>query len=306
MRRWLVVLAIAITLLLLGFVPISQSYALMIKAPYFNVYQSLTLSKNWLRWSTAFKENQKTIVRNTPNGFTISGPQTKVDFQKGGINEFHVDVKQGAGFTSQNCYLEYGAGNNSVKATVISKTYLFNYIWSFIAGSSVKETSIQDLKRYVEDSRRYYGFDIRESSTSNKLLVIKRGKLLTASVSHQNKIMLKQLKDFIIDRGLLQNAPVQLQYISTVNDSSEVMIGIPVNKSRLNGSEFMAMSGGNILVGHFKGIYRNRQRLYAAMQTYVADHYFHPYTKPFEIFTSDQLPESDESKVDMKVVILYM
>lgn len=307
MKRWLIPLCVIIVLVLTALIPVRQTYQLNINSSYFNVYQNLSTAQNWVRWYPSFKDYERNITGNNANGFKIKNAIAEITLQKTGLGFFNINISRGNGVGSYDCIVFTDDKISTTNVVIRRRISLFKYLWSTLSNDK-KESFIYSLKSYLEDTRRYYGFVIKTRVDHDKILIVKRLTSFNDSLCQNNRQVLKQLHAFTAGAKLDIKGPVQLQYTSSTNDSTEVMIGLPVNKKQVSATmyQFMETPRGKIVVGYFKGKYKQRQKLYDAMMLYLGDHYLHAQTKPFEKFVDNRLPINDESIVDLQLVIPYI
>jgi effector-binding domain-containing protein len=307
MRRLLTALCVIVVLLLVAFIPITQAYKLSINSSYFNVYQNLSTAKGWVKWYPGFKDKSYKITRDSLDGFNITSSSSAVALRKKGLGAFDIKVARGYDVSSYYCYVTVSDTMGITKLDVARQVNVYKYLWLKITDTNQK-SFIYSLKNYLEDTRQYYGYIINKQVTNEKLMIVKRERSINEDICPKNRAMLKDLLDVSVKKDLSITGPVQLQYVTSIKDSTEIMVGLPIAKKQgaISGVQYMPAPGGKVLVGYFKGKYKDRQKLYQAMSLYIADHYLHANTKPFEKFENNQLPSNEETIVSLKVIIPYI
>lgn len=309
--RWAIFL-ILFFLVLMAFVPVTKHSVLVINANFSNVYQSLNNPQNWVKWQPDLKDHAgNTAFKNESANaqFEITGKGIKFKVKKNGLTDFDIlKTRTRLDKSEYNYILIADSSTLKTDVFVIQKTNVLGYLKSFVAGDPYQGTPVNDLKVYMEDPRLYYGYEITEQIAHEKILIIKRRTILKDLVYKNNQAFLKSLDSIAKKNGVVVTDAMQLQYISAVGDSVTMIMGLPVNKkiSTKGDAENMGMPGGKVLVGHFKGKYSDRKKLYRAMQLYLADHFMHTQTLPLEKFTHNKLPVNDDDKVDMQLVVPYL
>jgi effector-binding domain-containing protein len=307
MKRLLIPICLIIVLALIALIQITEAYKLNINSSYYNVYQNLAMAKGWVKWYPGFKDKGYSIARNSLDGFNITSSSSAVVLQKKGLGAFDIKVAQGNDVSSYNCYVTVSDTMGITKLHVSHQINAYKYLWRKI--SDIKQNAFfYSLKNYLEDTKQYYGFIINKQVVNEKLMIVKREKSINEAICQKNRAMLKDLLDVSLKEDLSITGPVQLQYVSSIKDSTEIMVGLPIAKEKgaISEVQYMPAPGGKVLVGYFKGKYKDRQKLYQAMSLYIADHYLHANTKPFEKFESNQLPSNEETIVALKVIIPYI
>jgi effector-binding domain-containing protein len=307
MKKW--ILAALLLLIIIGFIPITTTTDLKINASFFNVYQQLSSPKNWLRWQPDLKINDpKSNVKidSTKAGFCITEPSITFNVIKEGFGGFNVTRTNRDNTDISKCFIFQEAKTNKTIAVTTLKTTLGNYVCSIVFHSD-QQTLLAGLKNYMEDPALYYGFVIKKELTPEKLLAVRKATILKQDLYRRGNMIQSALNDFAVHNDLKVLDHLQLQYVPQEGDSIQVMLGLPVNKKAAIGEniEYMNMPSGKILVGYFKGEYKDSKKLYTAMRRFMSDNYINPIILPFEKFPNDKLPGNDHDKVDMQVVIPY-
>jgi len=309
MNKRIIVIVMLSAALVSGFIPVTKSDTFTINAPFDNVYRQFISPKSWLKWEPGLKglgHNQVAIDSNK-SGFKITEPETVINLQEMGLGNFAIIQTQGNNTSGFNCAFVPDNKTNKSRATVTRKTNLFGYLSGLIINSH-RPSPIAGLKAFMEDTRQYYGFIIRRELTSKKLIAVQKRSLLSSELYRQTNGMLLRLNDFIVKNKLKITSPLQMQYVAVTKDSTQLMLGFPVDKKAApaNGVEYMTMPQGKILVGYFNDQYKNKGNLYNAVRQYMADNYMHPIIQPFERFDNNKVPLSDTSRINMQLIVPYM
>lgn len=311
MKRWVIIPVLLFITLIICFIPITKSVNLEINAPYFNVYRYLAAAGNWIKWQPDLKVNaskEKLKIDSTQTGFRITSPEIAISVENAGLNNFAIIKKEKDKEYHCNYLLVPQPKANKTVIIAIHKTNVIGYVWSALMHDDFNTSPIISLKNYMEDTQLYYGFMIKKELTSGKLLAVKKRSFLANDVYQQSNIMLSQLNNLVSEAHIKVVYPLQLQYVSRRNDSVEMLLGLPVNEKAAVSDhiEYMVLPKGKILVGYFKGVYKEREKLYAALKLYMNDNYIREMILPYERFSNDKLPNSDSTIVDMQIVIPYM
>jgi len=304
MRKRIVVPVVLSVVLMICFIPIKSTVTIQINAPYFNVYKQFAAPGKWLKWQPALRSytGNKLKIDSNKTGFSILAPSFAYRVKRTGISEFEITGNKSS---DSNYAFIPDDKTNKTTAIVTRTTNAFGYAW-YLLTKNLRDSPIADLKRFMEAPLLYYGFIIKKELTHEKLLAVKRGTFSRNDIYRNSKVIQAELNNFSLHNKLKVSDLLQLQYVSRKGDSTEIMLGLPVNDKIKADVEYMNMPQGKILVGYFKGKYKNRDKLYTAMRTYMNDNYIHPMIQPFERFQEDKLPSADSTTVDMQVVIPYM
>jgi len=309
MKRWIIVLLL-LAAFASGFIPVTKSERFKIDASFYNVYRQFASPKSWLKWQrdiTGTTNANEVKIDSNKAGFLITTPSLMFGLQNIGLGNFIVSKTQNHGTYNFNCTLTPENTTNKTLALVIRKTNVFGWIAGFVTKTH-SQSPIAGLKTYMEDAGQYYGFTIKKELTPEKLIAVKKGAFLNNVVLSNGETMLNQLNSFISKNNLEVVAHLQFQYVAVKKDSTQILLGFPVNKKIPTANEvsYMTMPKGRILVGYFNGPYKNREKLYYAMRQYMNDNYIRPLIQPFERFDNNKLPVSDSEPVNMQLVIPYM
>ncbi|MBL4676029.1 MAG: hypothetical protein JKY70_07480 [Mucilaginibacter sp.] len=307
MKKWFIPAGIVLVLAAIAFIPVKQSYQLSINSNYYNVYQNLASAQNWVKWNPDFLGKNAKIDSSGVNSFCVKSPLSTAKLQIVGLGAFNINVSGGSGAGLYDCVVTTTDTANVTRAFVRHRSRLAGYLWAAIKNDT-NSTFIYKLKSYLENTRARYGFLIGKQNTHDQFFIVKANKLPADSVCSGNIKMLKYLKALSAKFKLDTSDTLRLQYLSTVNDTAEVILGVSISKEKVTDKtvQFMQMPGSKVLVGNFKGKYKDRQKLYQALYLYMSDHNIHQQTKPYETFTNNTLPLNDESIVDMQVIVPYV
>lgn len=307
MKKWLIPVGILFVLIIAAAIPVTQTTQLTINSSYFNVYRNLVKAQNWLKWYNNLKNNSSNIEGDSANNFKIKGRSSSVNFKTLGLGAFKVNISASSNARSYICVVTTNENVNATNVMISRHFKLFSYLLTIAKGDD-KNTFIYQLKKYLENPLAYYGFAMTEQVTTNQFLIVKQSKYLTSNICQKNLATLKYLNDTAAKLKLKTTGELRLQYVSTVTDSTELMLGLVIKGERptVKNLRYMQMAGNRVLVGSFKGKYKDRQNLYRALYLYMADHSMHQQTKPYETFKNNTLPTNDETIVDMQVIVPYV
>ncbi|MDO3645056.1 hypothetical protein [Mucilaginibacter sp. L3T2-6] len=309
MKKRIAVIVILLAAFASGFIPVTKSDSFRINAPFDNVYRQFTSPGSWAKWQRNLKRINQTEIKidSGRTGFNITTPVVVFNVIEMGLGNFAITEIRPDGVYNFNCALIPDNKTNKSVVTASTRTSLFRYLAGIVTKKD-ETPPLAGLKSYVEDTRQYYGFTIRKELTQKKLIAVERNAFLTRELYRQTDDMLSRLNHFIAKNRLEITSPLQMQYVSVAKDSTQLMLGFPVDKkpATINGGEYMTMPPGRILVGYFNDRYKNRGKLYNAMRQYMRDNYIHPIIQPFERFDNNKLPASDSSVVNMQLIVPYM
>jgi hypothetical protein len=273
------------------FIPFKEQVVIKINAPYFNCYQQLFAPHNWQKWQPDINGTYQTDsslckLSNVSNGFKIVIPGELFVIQQQNSTTLFINK------TDHNKALNYSYTiipdtSDLITSLIITyKTTAIKYILSGLGKDEQRETDGYDFKRYMENTKSYYGYYIKSDFLSQQRLVVMRKTFLTKDVFIQASRMKTQLYHYILLKTLKQTAPLMVQYNSQSGDSTQVLMGIPVNKAIKadHGFLYMEIPATNALIADFSGSYDDKQKIYAALEKYVHDRHLHKKIAPLEVF----------------------
>jgi effector-binding domain-containing protein len=290
-RRPLPILIVFLILVATLFIPFNNRAVVKINAPYFNCYQQLFTPQNWEKWQPAINGTYHTdsslckLTKST-NGFKVVIPEQVF------IVELQSSTTLSLKKSSLNKTLSYNYTiipdtSDLVTSLIITyKTNAIKYILSALGKSLLHETDAYDFKRYMENTKSYYGYFIKRDFLEAQKIVVKRKTFLTKDALIEEVKMKEQLYHYIQLNTLKQTAPLMVQYTPQSGDSTQVMMGIPVNKTIKPDNDFLYMEipATNALIADFSGSYDDKQKIYSALENYVHDRHLHKKIAPLEVF----------------------
>jgi len=166
------------------------------------------------------------------------------------------------------------------------------------------ENDLNELKVFLEDPRRYYGFDIRRTMVTDSNILVEKRKVLLKNKASEIAQTEQDLKAYIRQQKLKIVQPVIADIRAIGRDSLRLMIGLPINQPTVSSGKIQFMhqpTHGHILTGLYTGRYDGRQKLYLAMKTYIADHNLSSPEDAYEKYLDNKIPVSDTSFVHLQV-----
>ena len=307
MKKILAAILVLVMVMSLFLIPVTSQYNVIIKAPFLKTYSSLLSAENWVRWqpqlkSLLLRDSVSIKTSLSSNGFKINAPDFTLKLNQAG-NEFYAAEQTGKNnFAATYAISPYKTIDNTV-LSVSSKVSLIKYIFNR-AGQKLLTGRAAAFKRYMETDSLYYGYKIVKLKVpSGKLIVIKAtapGK----DKFKKAKAMFMELLHYAKAQNLQQVQPVIAQYLPKGADSSEVNVGLFLDReaSSTSGITFVRMpEHGSLLAIHYQGKFSERHRAYTAMHKYFTDHQVQSAIAPFETYLGNKLPEKPSDIVDIQI-----
>ncbi|MCX8020152.1 MAG: hypothetical protein N2747_06630 [Chitinophagaceae bacterium] len=192
---------------------------------------------------------------------------------------------------------------NSSFITLTYKTNLAGKLFLKSKPEMFSEKSLDYLKEYMTDTRKFYGFEILRVKVEDTAFLFMRR---TVPVS-QKRAAMKKMFEELIEYARQKNAGyngIRIFYSETSGDEITLFASIGVT-SEVPGSgniEYKRMPFGyNLLMTHFQGPFGEAQKAIKALEMFKKDHGLISMAIPFMKFLSDGYDFADEQYVQMKV-----
>ncbi|BAU53827.1 hypothetical protein [Mucilaginibacter gotjawali] len=292
------------------FIPVTQQKSTLVKSPFLIIYSVLSNPFKWEQLAPGLKkvavaDSAKVSIENANASFRIKYPgiQINVQMKSGG---FFVDEDINGQKASYSYILIPVADKFYNKTTVVSeeKTSAINYLIENIWPSASPGKHLALLKNFMENDSLHYGFKIFATGVPESNLIVMRKEVSKEKRFMEAAGMLTVLKQFVKDNNVKQMYPVIAQYLPKGKDSTQVNVGLYIDKEVSSGKEiiFTRMpKGGPLYAARFKGPFNKRNQAYLALRQYFMDHAYQTAIMPFETYFNDKLPVGDTDSVDMQV-----
>ena len=180
---------------------------------------------------------------------------------------------------------------------------LFYKLFPFLEKPSFATTTISELKSYLENNRRFYGFPIEIAPAADTLFLTKKQDLPASKLFTTLPLMQKELEAYANQnncRVLAKN----ISFSSLDHDSLAVMVGLNIDKVIAGDYIYnfrQLPANAALATGHYAGPFRGRTALYQAMEKYLMDHQLAKRALPYETYHSP-FPDSDSANIDIDVL----
>jgi effector-binding domain-containing protein len=307
-KRVAVVLIIVAVLLIVSALPITQKTTINITASFDNAVPQIIKLGNWKNWYPSMKE----AFSSNPDGYslTVDSSQkiytitfsakkyivhaiTPMSYQVTEINDHWVDIFAFTFFSSDT--------SGRLKIIIEKKNPL---LFSLFGRNKAGENAINGLKYYLEDPKSFYGFNIQMGKISDSVIASSVFKIRKKDVFLKIHDAYMNLTDYVKTNSLLKTDHVSISYIPISEDSIQLTIGIPVNKTAPPDKEISCLTlpaKGNAMVGNYEGRFSDRKKLYQAMSKYLTDHVLSIAAESFERYLDDSIPSSDSSMIRIEL-----
>lgn len=186
-------------------------------------------------------------------------------------------------------------------------TTFFNKL--FGNGSTLEKDalkSLENLKAYMEDTKKLYGFQIERETVVDTAFVFSRR---TVPVKERQSATKKLFEDLIsyAEKNNLGYTGTRIFYsMKNSNGTITLYASAGISKSFENkiGNlyEYKAMPAGkNLLVAQYQGTFAGVYKAYIALDQYRTDYLFTTMAIPYQKFMNDGYDFADDQVVQMKV-----
>ena len=185
-------------------------------------------------------------------------------------------------------------------------TTLFKKLFGATSLEKEAVKSLDNLKAYMEDTKKLYGFEIgREIVTDTSFLFSRR----TVPQNEKQAGTKKLFEDLIAysQKNNLGYTGTRIFYTMTQNGNQVTLyasIGISNRFENTVGNiyEYKAMPAGkNLLVAIYQGPYDEVNKAYAALEQYKSDYLLSSMAIPFQKFMNEGYDFADDQVVQLKV-----
>jgi len=245
--------------------------------------QTALQPQSWAKWDTSGKK-----MRITPVSYML--------YQLEDTKDDHREVF--------GLMLTPNAGKDQSRSGIVYSrmTNLFYKLFPFLEKPSFATTTMNALRSYLEDNRRFYGFPIEIEPASDTLFLTKKLDLPINKLFTTLPVMQKELEDYAKQnncRVLAKN----ISFASLDHDSLSVMVGLNIDKVIAGDYIYnfrQLPSRAPLATGHYAGPFRDRTALYQAMEKYLMDHQLAKRALPYETYHSP-FPDSDSASIDIEL-----
>jgi len=310
MKKRLILIIPLLLIIAVCFIPVTSQRAVLVKATFFNTYQQLALADNWPKWRPDLRETwladpSKILTSGRKQNFSISHDGLSLYVTNVDGYSFNVQERNNTSISDYQYTVVPQNPPNHTQVIATERKSAFRYIIDKLGkGGELSETHIDDFKHYMETPDLYYGFPIRKIQVPDTCMIGLTKTVLTKDKYTEAKAMLNALRQYAASNHLQQTNPFIGQYIQGQGDSVRLKIGLPVNRKVKPAAPFLLMTmpeGGHWYTIVFNGKFADRQKAYSALYQYYHDTGQQLILLPFDTFLDNKLPDSDTSKVHLRI-----
>lgn len=193
-------------------------------------------------------------------------------------------------------------------ATEITLSYTCSLFRKWFIKSTLEknaEKSLENLKDYMTDTRRFYGFEIQKTTVEDTAFLFTK----EVCTINERKAITKKIFENLIAYANAKNAGyngTRLYY--TIKEGNELTIFASIGVTNLKETpesgeiEYKEMPfGKNLLVTTYQGPFMQAEKAYKALEAFKKDHDLTDMAIPFQKFMSDGYDFDDNQVVQLKV-----
>ncbi|HRG25707.1 MAG TPA: hypothetical protein PLL23_15000 [Chitinophagaceae bacterium] len=165
--------------------------------------------------------------------------------------------------------------------------------------------SLQNLKAYMEDSKRFYGYEIQLVKVEDTAFLFKSVSVPLATKREATRKLFDELIAYAASKDAGYNG-VRIFYSLKGEKDIKLFASIGVTNAMdpdpATGIEYKKMPlGKNLLVANYQGTLNEVDKAYRALDRFKSDHNFTSMAIPFQKILSDGYDFSDEQIVQLKI-----
>lgn len=187
----------------------------------------------------------------------------------------------------------------------VEKESGFAWISQLLFHHSTAQNLLNNLRSFTEDDSRRYGFLIKIVPVADTLILTTSTAVAKDSVISNTFALYHRLMNYCKQHSILPQKPYYYTSTATLNNNQvQLSVGAPVQKRTEKQTDFAFLklpANGHLVVGEYKGLYKNKQRLYAAMDEYVQDRRMKKVAQPLEQYMLKDTSFTDTSNISFRV-----
>ncbi len=309
MKKILIILLLISAVIIIYFIPITKNEDVIIKNNFDNVLSSLNNPANWVKWHSTIKNLQPANKEQLSFSSDASAHHYTFTNKKDSIivettNALFYDVREydkGNFFSYAFEIIPSLNATNFITVRITERTPLLFYLFPFLH-TDHGEKAAMDLKNYLEDTREFYGYDMKIEQVVDTVFATEMITIARDELYKMLPVEFAKIKFFIKENSLTQTGFTSVSYIPK-SDSITLILGIPVNKFVRTNAKIYCVNipKGRMLTAIYEGKFGERKNIYQAFKMYTKDKVLENVGAPFESYINDQLPSSDSSIVKFKL-----
>lgn len=189
--------------------------------------------------------------------------------------------------------------------TLSYSTTLFRKWFAKTKLEKTAEKSLENLKDFMTDTRRFYGFDIQRVTVEDTAFLFMRKTVPLAQRREATRKIYETLMAYAKNKKAGYNG-VRIYYTQKSGNDITIFASIGVSNAVLTGPgeevQYKKMPyGKNLLMASYQGPFSGSEKAFNALEAFKKDHNLSSMAIPFQKFMSDGYDFSDDQLVQLKV-----
>ncbi len=303
-------IALAILILLFGyylfFVPVKINKQIQVPFSMYKSGEQLNSLQQITKWNIPFSTMDTTGINVDKKNYSITSGDYHLLLSDitPYSSSFKTKYKNKEQLFSWKALLDSANGNTSI----IHLTYTSTPFRKWFQKNKLEEDaekSLDNLKDYMSESKRFYGFEIEKTTVEDTTLLFTRQTCAINERQAVTKTMFEKLINYAAAKNAGYNG-TRLYY--TVVNGNEITIFASIGISNvLETSEneevqFKRMPfGKNLLVTNYQGPFMDTKKVYRALEAFKTDHNLLSMAIPYAKIMSDGYDFEDNQVVQLKI-----
>jgi hypothetical protein len=312
MKKWIAGIAVVIFLLLCSVYIFIPSNLVILNISTFNctpngAYRYLSEENKWRKWWVS----------------AVPDAAGKIDFMKQpltyGSSTYHITEQFTNGVsvligdkndTVPSSLQLFAKGTDSVllewRCHLTSSRNPFKRMLQYRRAVAIKNNMtgvIENMRAFLENTDNIYTISIRESSTTDSLLIATKNISTFYPGTLEIYNFLKPLKAYIMKEGAIETGQPMVNVTKLNDHQFQTMVAIPIDKGLNAEGDFFprTLVHGHFMVAEIKGGPYTVNKALEEMQLYFEDYKKTSMAIPFQSLITDRMKEPDTSKWVTKI-----
>lgn len=311
MKRFVIAIFILSILLSTYFIPVIKRSETTIKASIIDVSIQLNKAERWKLWHKPLKQAYKAkpsgyvVINNyRQHRFAITTAQFSYHIANPNAGEFEIEVLTKNRKSCCRISLSVLPASSFTKVLMETETRLFNTFFPVGKKGEICQQLHEELKEFMETPSLYYGFPIQSKGVVDTNVAVLKNTVASNEKFAALPGLLKDLNHYASTNKLTVLQPPMLQFQQIGEDSLQVVMMLAINKTGPIHKRIICRkmpANGRMLVGRFKGKFKDRTQLNAALEKYILDNNLETLVNSYEKYYSYPLPTGEVSEVDLEI-----
>jgi hypothetical protein len=279
-----------------------------VRVPYsmFKCAEQVNNATNAAKWLSTFVPADTASIKKTKTSHFIQSAEYSAEISNLTMYGSIIQLKKG----SKKQAFSFSAIEDSAQTALsdITLSYTTTPFRKWVSKNKLEkeaEKSLENLRDYMADTRRFYGFEIQEVTVQDTAFLFKR-QTVPAS---QRQAVTKKIFETLIAYANEHNAGyngTRIYYTLPTGEDITIFASIGVTNMveppTSSGIEYKRMPfGKNLLVASYQGMFKDSYKAIRALEAFKIDHTLTSMAIPFQKIMSDGYDFADDQIVQLKV-----